>query len=287
MSAAPPALREGRHVSAGHGYHWELHGTGGRETVCLLNGLAMSTRSWLGFLPELTPAYDVVLFDYLGQGASDDAEVRGGAIPAFGDALAGILDDAGLGRLHAVGVSYGGFVAADFARLHGDRLHTLTLSGVLLTREMLFSMYQDLSLRFYRGGPELFDLYTRYLYEKIFGEAFVTRVGEKLESMRSNFRDRYRDRIEALVRLTEAQDPFFGSLEANAPRYAAIPCPVLVLAGAEDRAIPPSQQRKITAVIPRARYEEIEGAGHVVYLERPDFFWPRVRRFFASKDPEA
>jgi len=68
---------------------------GGRETVCLLNGLAMSTKSWLGFLPELTPTYDVLLFDYLGQGASDDAEVRGGAIPAFGDALAGILDAAG------------------------------------------------------------------------------------------------------------------------------------------------------------------------------------------------
>ncbi|HSB64578.1 MAG TPA: alpha/beta hydrolase [Thermoanaerobaculia bacterium] len=287
MSAAPPSLREGRHVFAGHGYHWELYGTGARETVCLLNGLAMSTKSWLSFLPELTPTYDVLLFDYLGQGASDDAEVKAGAIPAFGDALAGILDAADLGRVHAVGVSYGGFVAADFARLHGDRLHTLTLSGVLLTKETLFSMYQDMSLRFYRGGPELFDLYTRYLYEKIFGEAFVTRVGEKLEAMRGNFRDRYRDRIEALVRLTEAQNPFFAALEANAPRYAAIRCPVLVLAGAEDRAIPPSQQRKIAAVIPHARYEEIEGSGHVVYLERPDLFWPRVRRFFGSKDPRA
>jgi pimeloyl-ACP methyl ester carboxylesterase len=285
VSAAPLPLGEGRQISGGHGYHWELHGTGGRETVCLLNGLAMSTKSWLSFLPELTPAHDVLLFDYLGQGASDDAEVRGGAIPAFGDALAGILDTFGLDRLHAIGVSYGGFVAADFARLHGDRLHTLTLSGVLLMRETLFSMYQDLSLRFYRGGPELFDLYTRYLYEKIFGEAFVARVGEKLESMRGNFRDRYRDRIEALVRLTEAQDPFFASLEENAAGYAAIPCPVLVLAGAEDRAIPPSQQRKIASVIPHARYEEIEGSGHVVYLERPDLFWPRVRRFFASKNP--
>jgi pimeloyl-ACP methyl ester carboxylesterase len=287
VSAAPSPLRVGRHFSAGHGYHWELHGTGGRETVCLLNGLAMSTKSWLGFLPELMPTYDVLLFDYLGQGASDDADVRGDAIPAFGDALAEILDALGLGRLHAVGVSYGGFVAADFARLHGDRLHTLTLSGILLTKETLFSMYQDLSLRFYRGGPELFDLYTRYLYEKIFGEAFVSRVGEKLESMRNNFCDRYRDRIEALVRLTEAQDPFFAGLEANKPLYAAIPCPVLLLAGAEDRAIPPSQQRKITGVIPHARYEEIEGAGHVVYLERPDLFWPRVRRFFAARDPAA
>jgi len=281
---APSPDREGRLVQAGHGYHWELWGTGTRETVCLFNGLAMSTKSWLSFLPELTGDRDVILYDYLGQGSSDNAALPGAPISAFGDALAAILDAAGIANVHAVGVSYGGFVAAEFARCHPARVRTLTLSGILLTKETLFSMYQDLSLRFYAGGPPLFDLYTRYLYEKIFGEEFVSRVGEKLESMRSIFRDRYRDRIEALVRLTEAQDPFFASLEANAPHYAAIPCPVLVLAGAEDRAIPPSQQRKIAAVIPHARYEEIEGAGHVVYLERPDLFWPRVRRFFGSKD---
>ena len=51
--AAVPDI-EGRLVHAGHGYHWELWGTGARETVCLLNGLAMSTKSWISFLPELT-----------------------------------------------------------------------------------------------------------------------------------------------------------------------------------------------------------------------------------------
>jgi pimeloyl-ACP methyl ester carboxylesterase len=270
VSAAPPAapLREGRLVHAGHGYHWELHGTGGRETVCLFNGLAMSTKSWLSFLPELTGERDVLLYDYLGQGTSDDADVPD-AISAFGDALAAILDAGGIARVHAIGVSYGGFVAAEFARRHPARAKSLTLSGILLTNEALFEMYQDVSLRFYAGGPPLFDLYTRYLYEKIFAEAFVARVGPKLESMRQAFHDRYAGRIE--------------SLDGNAASFAAIPCPVLVLAGAEDRAIPTSQQRKIPGVIPHARYEEIPGAGHVVYLEKPDVFWPRVRRFLDGR----
>jgi len=279
VSAAPPPapLREGRLAHGGHGYHWELYGTGGHETVCLFNGLAMSTKSWLSFLPEMGER-DVLLYDYLGQGASDDADVPN-AISAFGDALAAILDAEGIARVHAIGVSYGGFVAAEFARRHPARAASLTLSGILLTQETLFVMYQDVSLRFYAGGPPLFDLYTRYLYEKIFGEEFVARVGPKLESMRRGFNDRYASRIEALVRLTKAQDSFFAALEENAASYAAIPCPVLVLAGAEDRAIPPSQQRRIPTVIPHAVYEEIPGAGHVVYLERPDIFWPRLRRF--------
>jgi pimeloyl-ACP methyl ester carboxylesterase len=285
VSAGPPAAspdREGRLVHQGHGYHWEIYGTGGRETVCLFNGLAMSTKSWLSFLPEVGEQRDVLLFDYPGQGASDDAALPGAPISAFGDALAAILDACGIAKVHAVGVSYGGFVAAEFARRHPSRVRTLTLSGILLTKEALFSAYQDLSLRFYAGGPALFELYTRYLYEKIFGEAFVARVGGKLETMRSGFYDRYVGRIEALVRLTQAQDPFFAAL-GNAPTFAAIPCPVLVLAGAEDRAIPVSQQRRIPSVIPHAVYEEIPGAGHVVYLEKPEVFWPRLRRFLDAE----
>jgi pimeloyl-ACP methyl ester carboxylesterase len=275
---SPAPLREGRLVHGGHGYHWELYGTGARETLCLFNGLAMSTKSWLSFLPELMGERDVLLYDYLGQGASDDAEVPN-AISAFGDALAAILDAERIARAHAVGVSYGGFVAAEFARRHPARAASLVLSGILLTEETLFAMYQDVSLRFYAGGPALFDLYTRYLYEKIFAEAFVARVGPRLESMRQGFHDRYASRIEALVRLTKAQDPFFAALPENTASYAAIPCPVLILAGAEDRAIPPSQQRRIPSVIPHAVYEEIPGAGHVVYLEKPEVFWPRVRAF--------
>jgi 3-oxoadipate enol-lactonase len=283
---AAPAVLSGFVESPKGRYYWERHGAGGRETVCLLNGLAMSTASWTSFLPQLLDTWDVLLFDYFGQGKSscDDAPYL---ISDFADALERIMDAAGLSKLHVVGVSYGGFVAADFGRLHGDRLSTLTLSGILLSHETLFSMYQELSLRFYRGGRELFEIYTHYMYEKIFGEAFVARVAEKLETMRQNFNDRYKERIHALIRLTEAQNPFFEALDANLAGYAAIGVPTLILAGAEDRAIPPRVQRKIADLIPSARYEEIEGSGHVVYLERPDLFWPRLRRFLASKDAAA
>ncbi len=278
--------RQGSVVVAGRSYHWEYFGRLAREAVCLLNGLAMSTKSWYGFLSQLHPERDVLLYDYLGQGDSESPD-EPYSIPLFADAFAAALDAAGVPKAHAVGVSYGGFVAAEIGRLHGDRLHTLTLSGILLTRETLFAMYEELSLRFYRGGPEVFELYTHYMYEKIFGEAFVTKVRPKLEAMRQNFEDRYRDRVHALVRLTEAQDPFLDALEVCGPGYAAIPCPVLILAGAEDRTIPPRVQRKIERIVLHARYEEIEGSGHVVYLERPDLFWPRLRRFFGSEDPAA
>jgi pimeloyl-ACP methyl ester carboxylesterase len=67
--------------------------------------------------------------------------------------------------VHLLGISYGGFVALDFARRNQRRLYALTLSGILLSHEELFRMYQDMSLRFYRAGEVGFELYTHYFAE--------------------------------------------------------------------------------------------------------------------------
>ena len=263
---------------------WELHGSGGREVVCLLNGLAMHTRAWYPFLEDLE-GYDVLLYDYLGQGASSSPD-EAVTIPGLAGELAAILDHLELERVHVMGVSYGGFVALDFARLHPERLRTLTLSGILLSRERVFELYQEMSLRFYAGDRELFPLYTHYLYEKIFGERFLRSVEpQALESMRQRFEARYVDRIHSLVRLTEAQNPFFEGLDKRLPEYRAVTVPTLILAGEQDRCIPLWAQEKLAGVFPNSRYELVPEAGHVVYLERRDLFFPRLRHFMASRDP--
>lgn len=266
-----------------HRMWWERFGRGAREAVCLLNGLAMHTRAWYGFLPRLWPEWDVILYDYPGQGRSR-FEDRPVLIPELAGGLARVLDALDVAQAHVVGISYGGFVALDFARLYPQRLHTLTLSGILLSHERLFDLYQELSLRFYRGGPQAFELYTHYMYEKIFGEEFVRATPpEQFETMRVKFHERFKDSVGALVRLTEAQDPFFATLDAHLPGYCAVKVPTLVLAGAHDRAIPPPVQRKLAALLANARYEEIEGAGHVVYLEQPDAFFARLQRLLRHK----
>jgi pimeloyl-ACP methyl ester carboxylesterase len=122
------------------------------------------------------------------------------------------------------------------------------------------------------------------MYEKIFGETFVRKAGsDSLEAMRARFYERYKGQRHALVRLTEAQDPFFASLDVNLPAYRAIRTPTLIMAGEHDRAIPPWVQRKITTVLPCTRYEVVPECGHVVYLERPDVFFGHLRKFMQAK----
>ena len=268
--------RSGHLEADGHRIYWEYFGKGEREAVCLLNGVGMLTKAWYGFLPWLLPDYDVILYDYPGQGDSSAKDVPY-FIPRFCDYLTAIVDGLGVEKFHLMGISYGGFVGLDYARLYQERLHTLTISGILLSHETLFDMYQALSLRFYTSGPLAFELYTHYMYEKIFGESFVRQVRPKLEKMRQGFHDRWKDRLHCFVRLTEAQNPFFESLDANLAAYRAIRTPTLIMAGAEDRAIPPWVQRKIASILPNNRFLEIPDCGHVVYIEKADAFFENLK----------
>ena len=275
--------RSGHLEVGGQQIWWEYFGKGDREVVCLLNGLAMHTKAWYGFLPRLIDDYDVILYDFLGQGGSSKDDVPY-LIDELARYLALIMDENGVDKVHAMGISYGGFIALEFARLYPERLHTLVLSGILASREKLFQMYQDISLRFYRGTKGEFELYTHYMYEKIFSERFVKNIpDEQLAAMRQRFYDRWVDYRYSLIRLTEAQDPFFANIEERVAGYREVMAPTLILAGAHDRAIPLWQQEKLADIFPNSRYELVPESGHVVYIERPDIFFPALERFMAAK----
>jgi pimeloyl-ACP methyl ester carboxylesterase len=263
--------------------YWEYFGKEEKEVVVLLNGVGMMTGNWYRSLPNVYPDYDVLLYDYFGQGGSSQ-EDEPYYIPKFCDYLIAVMDELGIAKIHPVGVSYGGFIGADLGRLYQHRLHTLTLSGILLTRETQFQMYQDLSLLFYRAPDPALEIYTRYLYEKIFGENLARQIyGATMEKMRLNFYERYRDKKHCLIRLTEAQNPFFENIDRDADAYRHIQTPTLILTGDQDRAIPPWQQIKLLDILPNCRQIMLPGSGHLTYLEQPDFFWTTVKKFFAAK----
>lgn len=250
--------------------YWEYFGRGDREAICLLNGVAMSTHSWYAFLSQLLAEYDVILFDYWGQGNSfsEDAPY---SIPSFCDALTKIVDTLAIQRFHLMGISYGGFVGLDYARRYQERLHTLTISGILLTHEELFEMYEELSLLFYRSGQ--MELYAYYLYEKIFGESFVRKIGPRLAEMRQKLIERYQERGHCLIQLTLAQDRLFAELDANLPGYRAIKTPVLIMAGAEDRTIPPGVQKDLHHPAELALRSDRRFGTCCLSGEARDFFW--------------
>ena len=68
---------------------------------------------------------------------------------------------------------------------------------------------------------------------------------------------------------------------------AQVDAPVLVLAGAADRAVPAEQQRELSAWMTNARFHVVREAGHNVAAERPNELVSAVRSLTHRAEPVA
>ncbi|MCX6063545.1 MAG: alpha/beta hydrolase [Caldiserica bacterium] len=261
----------------GYQYYWERRGITGRPVLVLLNGMASSTASWNKYMPYVQNDFDVVLYDYLGQGKSEAPDVPYSLEP-FTDALDAILEVNSVDQAWLVGASYGGFVALEMLRLHPERIRGLFLSGVLLERVRLFEMYLDLSLRWYRELP--FDIYPEYLYEKMFSEKYVRTHEEAVEAAKHHMLG-FKDKVYRLMRLMSAQRDWLLEVEERRNQHMGTHLPIAVLAGAQDRLIPPWFQ-EAAALALGATFEAVPECGHSVYLEQTDLFFSRLRIFAST-----
>ncbi|HEV2457093.1 MAG TPA: alpha/beta hydrolase [Ktedonobacterales bacterium] len=66
------------------------------------------------------------------------------------------------------------------------------------------------------------------------------------------------------------------------PRLAEITCPTLVVAGAQDRAVPLHHTRMLEAGIPGSRLVVVEGAGHALVWTHPDVLVRVTEDFLAT-----
>jgi pimeloyl-ACP methyl ester carboxylesterase len=67
--------------------------------------------------------------------------------------------------------------------------------------------------------------------------------------------------------------------------FAAVDVPTLFLTGTRSKASARAVARLLTAVLPRVRVEEIEGAGHMAPLTHPDLVNPLIERFLEGLQP--
>ena len=112
--------------------YWEYFGEGQKEVVVLLNGLAMLTKSWYRTVPFLHPEYDMLLYDYFGQGQSSQ-EDEPYYIPKLAEYLVQVMDALGIEKAAVVGHDWGGIIAFKVAIDWPDRVTRLALLDTLCT----------------------------------------------------------------------------------------------------------------------------------------------------------
>lgn len=255
--------------------YYEAHGTG--TPILLLNGIMMSTPSWLPLLPALSQNNRLLLLDFLDQGQSAYMTQSYDQSLQAEVAIA-LLDHLGLEKVRLAGISYGGEVAQIIATQYPTRVERLALfnttarTGTWLgdigdgwnlashdpLQYYLTTIPVIYSPDFYRSHHDWMEARKVYLVEKVFSQKGF---------------------IQAMKRLTNSASGL--DLQAS---LADILAPTLIVSGAEDYLTPVKEQTLMASLIPHSHHVILPNCGHASMYEQPNLFVSLLLGFLNAVD---
>jgi pimeloyl-ACP methyl ester carboxylesterase len=239
--------------------------------VMLVHGFPLDHTMWRGQVAGLSDAFRLIVPDLRGFGKSD---VTAGTVTMAQMAadLAALLDALGIDRpISLVGLSMGGYVAFEFWSQFPHRLDRLVLCdtrAVADTKEIArgrLLMAQNVA---FEGTKKVADT----MLPKLFAAVTFDEQPELVEATRSVIENTDPAGISA------AQRGMAQRAEMS-DRLQEISVPTLVVCGQLDAISSPTEMRRIAQAMPCARYVEVERAGHMAPLERPDVTNRAIGRF--------
>lgn len=260
--------------------HYLDEGPRDAQMLVMVHGFAASVHAWRPWADRLKADYRVVSLDLPGHGLTQNPKRYRASLDANVALVDALTDHVGASRFVLIGNSMGGAVAWNYALAHPDRLRGLVLvnaagwpgeNGERNSGPPFF--FQLLNNPVGRGFLKLFDprlfagggLRSAYIDETLVDDALIDRYAELARA------PGHRD-----VLLTQRSAP---ATPRTAADLAAISTPTLVMAGAQDKLIPPEQQEAIAAAIPGARLIVYADGGHVPMEQLPDRSAADLRAF--------
>lgn len=239
----------------------ETHGDPTAPPVVLLHGFPLDRSMWRSVAPGLAQAgFHVVLPDLPGHGGSAVPEEP--SVEAMASAVLDLLDALDAPRFVLGGFSMGGYVALAMAEAAPHRLRGFALLGSRASADS-----EDVRAGRARTAQQVREAGMRPL------------VASMLPRMLTAAALRGDAALVAEVRAMMERQPPDGAvaaLEAMAARpdrlapFAALACPVLVVAAAEDPVVPVEEARRL-AEAARGTLAVVPGA-HLAPMEAPEAY---------------
>ena len=236
------------------GYRTRVQDEGTGPPVVLIHGTPLDTRAWDPLVPLLRERRRVVRYDARGHGAARSTPVPGSFGP-LGDDVAALLDELDVHRAQVVGHSWGGQIAQRFALDHPDRLSRLSL---LCTRSTPFPAFWQAAADMRATGrvdPE------RALQRWLSPAALADPPGF-VEQIRSWLQEAQASSWAAALELIAGFDVLDDLPQVSVP--------VDVVCAELDQVATPGHMTEMCAALPLGRWVLLQGAWHLVPVERPD-----------------
>jgi len=262
----------------GRTVRWARRGDGPPVVFC--HGTPWSSALWEPFADALSRQFTVYLWDMPGYGRSSKDPGHRVSLDVQGDLLADLLGHWGLTRPHIVAHDYGGAVA-----LRAHLLHDAVYASLALVDVVALAPWGSSFFQLVREHAEVFQKLPPAVHEGAL-RAYI--AGASARGLTEQ-------QVTMLIEpwLGETGQPAFYRQIAAADqaytdeiehRYASIDLPVLVLWGTDDTWIPVDRAHRLAAMIPGARLELVEHAGHLIQLDAPVAVSANLHRWLIGRD---
>jgi 3-oxoadipate enol-lactonase / 4-carboxymuconolactone decarboxylase len=236
---------------------YQVDGPDGAPVLVLLNSIGTTNDMWAPVLGPLTEQFRVVRIDHRGHGSSPPSPAGAECTLAdLADDVLRALDRLGTRRVHLAGTSLGGMIGMWLAVHRPDRIARLAL---VCTSAFLppADRWRDRAATVRANGMAAIagPVTARWITPALAARDRVL-VGELRAMLSGVDAESYGQCCAAIATL---------DLRADLVRVAA---PTLVVAGAQDRAIPPEHAELIAARVPGARLELLDPAAHLATYEQ-------------------
>ena len=218
----------------------------------------------------LAEHFTVIAYDQRDSGATTNPAAPYGLAELADDAAA-LIEALGFERTHVFGTSLGGAIAQLLAVHHPRRIDRLVLSSTFRAGIAPSSIAPEVFATLARlraGLPASAGEIARYF----FTEDYLAAHPQAAAIFAGNRRDAGQKQRRAAI----LSSPIAVDL-------GAIVCPTLVLAGAEDRLIPPAHTLALADALPDARTAIIAGVGHVSAIQDPASVAREVLAFLGAR----
>lgn len=262
-------------------FYYERAGEGDR--IVLTHGAWTDGRTWQAATDRLADRFEVITWDRRGHSRSGDRTGAGSCRQDASD-LAGLIEHLGGDPVHVVGNSAGGNVAFNLVAVRDD-----------LVRSAAVHEPGPFGLLVEMGDPELVALVEHERTMTAHVEELIA-AGEHREAARyfveeiavgpgawGQFPEELRDIITANA--TTVPDDLRDGWDAESVDIAAVAVadvPILISSGSASPKMEAAAAVELSRRVPMARFEVIEGAGHIPHRTHPDEYARMLAAFIGS-----
>jgi 3-oxoadipate enol-lactonase len=251
-----------------------VHDTGDGPALLMLHAFPLEATQWDHQVAALSGGFRCIRPDLWGCGASPAPPDDAPSLEGFAAAVLQALDVRGVERFAVMGSSLGGYLCFALWRAAPTRITGMVLVGTRSTAD-------DDTKRHEREEQARHVLADNDVQDVV--DAMVPRLVAPQHDSEAHIIDPLVGRIRRCTPqgIAYALRAMAGRPDSTAD-LAAMDVPALVVAGTEDRVIPPAETRALAQHLPQAQLVEIEHAGHLPNLEQYATFNDAVARFLAA-----